>query len=173
MIEVETQMEIPVSTRQVWAALVDFESYPRWHPAVAIKGTAAVGEEIEYSFKIAKVPRKIWAKGRINRYSEQSTIGWTFGVRGFFLFEESFSLQQSQNGTQLQHRAKCSGLTPLLARRRMQTSIESMLAESNEGLKRHLLQSQSRSSTRPPKQGQGKRAHPTKKRRQRRTPGPR
>lgn len=46
MIQIETETAIPALPERVWAALVDFASYPAWHPHQEIEGNAELGGKV-------------------------------------------------------------------------------------------------------------------------------
>lgn len=65
MIQLETETPIPAPPERVWAALVDFGSYPAWHPHQVIDGIAEPGG-------------KVRIKGRLLGSSEvSSNARWT------------------------------------------------------------------------------------------------
>lgn len=65
MIQLETETPIPAPPERVWSALVDFASYPKWHPHQAIEGVAQLGG-------------KVRIKGRLLGSSEfSSNARWT------------------------------------------------------------------------------------------------
>lgn len=85
MIQLETETPIPAPPERVWSALVDFPSYPAWHPHQAIEGIVELGG-------------KVRIKGRLLGSSEfSSNARWTvvrcerhrlleFGAGWAFLF---------------------------------------------------------------------------------------
>ncbi len=85
VIQLETETPIPAPPERVWSALVDFPSYPAWHPHQAIEGIVELGG-------------KVRIKGRLLGSSEfSSNARWTvvrcerhrlleFGAGWAFLF---------------------------------------------------------------------------------------
>jgi len=48
MKELRTEIEIDAPPERVWAALMDFDSFPEWNPFIrSIRGTPAVGSRLE------------------------------------------------------------------------------------------------------------------------------
>lgn len=65
MIQLETETPIPASQERVWSALVDFTSYPAWHPHQVIEDIAEPGGQVRI-------------KGRLLGSSEvSSNARWT------------------------------------------------------------------------------------------------
>lgn len=65
MIQLETETPIPAPPERVWSALVDFASYPKWHPHQTVEGVAQLGG-------------KVRIKGRLLGSSEvSSNARWT------------------------------------------------------------------------------------------------
>jgi hypothetical protein len=87
MKRLETRIDSAASAEELWAVLVDFESYPSWNPTVvSIKGKAVLGESIEAAIAMKS--------GRIMRF--RPTIvefepGRRFAWQGRLLLKQLFS----------------------------------------------------------------------------------
>ena len=95
MTELRTEIEINGTAERVWAALMDFSSYPKWNPFVReISGTPTVGSTLSVHIKpeggmgakLAPVIVKV---------DENKIFAWKgkFGVSGIFDGQHEFIIE--------------------------------------------------------------------------------
>ena len=127
MYEIVTDIEIKASPAQVWHALTDFQSYPRWNPSIrTIEGTAAKGQKLKVLFQ----PDGAFGM-KFSAVVIASVLEKEFRWMGCFLFPAIFSGEHyfliqpfAPNCSKLIHGERFSGLlSPIMQR---------LLAERNK-----------------------------------------
>lgn len=147
MIEVATEAKIPASAGKVWAVLTDFDRYTQWHPWLRIRGVAAPGASITCSLYTWGRGRALTSDAEITEFQEGAEFSWVLGLRGVFIMEERFSIEQIATGAVLRHSVKCRGLASLLLGWAMKQKLEHLLKGSNEALARQLSRQRLKSPT--------------------------
>lgn len=137
MIEVSDEVEILAPPDQVWKALVDFASYPRWNPHVAVREASGSGNEIEWSYG-PPFKRRIWTPASITERDEPGVLAWWLGEGWVFRLDERFFLEAVGGGTLLRHEVACRGLAATLGGGLMRRRLTLLVTSANEGLKHYL-----------------------------------
>jgi len=100
MKSIRTEIVIDAPPERVWAALTSFDGYREWNPCIRrIGGKAGPDETLRITIRFGWLP-PIRFKARIERFSQNVTLGWRgvlFGglLEGFHWFE-LHSLDSSQ-----------------------------------------------------------------------------
>lgn len=141
--KVSTEILIPASRGKVWAALVDFPRYRRWHPVVEIEGPATEGAEVDYFYRSGvNAPRGMSMKAKIKTLQPARELCMEFGVRGFATIEERYLLLREGTQVRVIHSASVRGVLPLLAGRFFRRRLTEKLQLPLDWLARHLTPKQ-------------------------------
>ena len=113
MKHVTSVVDIPASKEQVWTALVDTASYPRWNPFITkFAGELVVGQRLE--IRIAPLGGRVMEfKPTVTQVEPGYRLEWlgTLGVRGVFDGRHSFTLQAlGEHSTRLTQSEDFGGL---------------------------------------------------------------
>lgn len=113
MTTIETSTVIAASPAEVWATLVDFESYTEWNPFVTVaEGVPAEGERLR--IRIAPPGgRAMTFKPVVTAADPGERLEWLghLGIRGLFDGRHEFRLTELDDGrTRLVHRESFGGL---------------------------------------------------------------
>lgn len=138
MIEINHKIEIPAAPQRVWQTLLDFPSYSKWNPFVAVRGNAGDENRIEWSFGRPQGTRRVWVDGLITARDELRTLTWRLGIRGVFSLDESYSLQSKHGGTVLRHSINCRGILVALLGPLIRRRLRIVLSASDHGLHHYL-----------------------------------
>ncbi|MBP6985922.1 MAG: SRPBCC domain-containing protein [Alphaproteobacteria bacterium] len=133
---ITTEIHIRGTPENVWQALVDFPNYPNWNPfitrieQIGDKQLAAVmkngSSSMEFKPQILKFQKDV----------EFRWLGKLAGVSGLFTGEHYFQLQQTDEGTLLQHGEKFSGILAWILLPFKHKEIKANFILLNEALKR-------------------------------------
>jgi hypothetical protein len=115
---IETQIDIEAPPEKVWAALLDFASYPSWNPFIpAISGEPAPGARLEVRLR-PPGGAGMTVRPTVLEATPGRRLRWLgkLGVRGIFDGEHRFELEPLAGGrTRFTHAERFSGLlVPLL-----------------------------------------------------------
>ena len=138
MIEAVTEARIDAPPDKVWSVLTDFGRYAQWHPWLTIRGVAAPGASINCSLGVLRRGQIYSTDARIKDFQEQMLLSWVFGIRGVFVMEERFSMEQIETGASLRHSVTYRGLLALLLGRAMKKRIDHLLRSADYALVEHL-----------------------------------
>ena len=138
MIDLNHEIEIPVAPQRVWNAILDFPSYPRWNPIVAVRGTAGIGSRIELSFGGPQASRRVWQAGLITAWDEPHFVAWSTGISWIFCLDESYSLEAKHGGTVLRRSVRCRGVLVALLGPLIRKRLKTLLSASDQGLHHYL-----------------------------------
>ena len=138
MIEIVTETRTGAPPGKVWSVLTDFERYAQWHPWMTIRGVAAPGASIECSLSVLGRGQIYSTDARIRDFQKRVQLSWVFGIRGVFVLEERFSIEQIETGATLWHSVMCRGLLALLLGRAMKKRIDHLLRSADYALMEHL-----------------------------------
>lgn len=113
MKSIETQITIEAGPDQVWAVLMDFESYPHWNPfLISVKGSPVVGKQLDNEIKTSE--KKVMRfQPEVLVVEEQREFRWKgkMFVKGLFDGEHYFRLKQNRDGsTALLHGENFTGI---------------------------------------------------------------
>ncbi|GAB5525671.1 MAG: SRPBCC domain-containing protein [Roseivirga sp.] len=113
MKSIETQITIGAGPDQVWAVLMDFESYPHWNPfIISIKGSALVGTQLDNELKMND-KKSMKFQPEVLVVEAQKEFRWKgkMFVKGLFDGEHYFKIQANSDGsTTLIHGEKFTGV---------------------------------------------------------------
>ncbi len=113
MKSIETQITIEAGPDQVWAVLMDFESYQHWNPfIISIKGSATVGTQLNNELRMND-KKSMKFQPEVLVVNEQSEFRWKgkMFVKGLFDGEHYFKLNSNQDGsTTLIHGENFTGI---------------------------------------------------------------
>ncbi len=137
MIESSADIEISAPPRRVWEALVDFAAYPEWNPYVAVRGSAALGSEIQWAYS-SRIIKRVWTSATITEFDEPNAITWSFRIGWLFRFEERFRVHATRNGTRLTHSIRCRGMIARLGKQSLRKTFAGVISAANNGLRRHI-----------------------------------
>lgn len=120
MKELRTEIEIDAPPERVWAALLDFASFPDWNPFIrGISGTAAVGSRLEVTLG-ASGTKPMSFRPTVKAVVPNRELRWLgrVGLPRIFDGEHIFELTPiGPNRTRFVQREKFRGLfVPLLAK---------------------------------------------------------
>lgn len=110
-LHVYTEIDIDASPADVYAVLADLERYPEWNPYhVVVEGRAAVGEAL-----VVHVNKPNGDTPTVHphmlRMEPSRELTWGGGVRGLFIGEHVFLLEEnSAGGTRLIHKEDFEGI---------------------------------------------------------------
>ncbi len=116
MKRLETRIDTDASPKEVWAVLMDFDSYPEWNPMiVSLKGEAKVGAKLRNTIAL-KPGRQMSFKPTVVEYDPGRRFGWKgkLGPGGLFDGLHRFEVQPSATGATFIHSEEFSGLLPPL-----------------------------------------------------------
>jgi hypothetical protein len=92
---IETSVDIDATPQQVWATLVDFESYKEWNPTlIGMSGEVKEGARLSYR-SASESLSPIVSKVEVNRELRWETHR---GIVGVFDGEHSFTLEELPGG---------------------------------------------------------------------------
>ncbi|MEM1270336.1 MAG: SRPBCC domain-containing protein [Bacteroidota bacterium] len=133
-----TYIDIDAPTDQVWAALMDFESYPQWNPFIReIRGEARRGARLFVRLGPAgKSPMTF--KPAVTSVEPNRKFAWLGTLVAGWLFsgEHTFELEPLGSGsTRFHHRETFSGLLLPLLRNSLDTDTRAGFEQMNEALK--------------------------------------
>lgn len=110
---IETSVEIEAPSEDVWATLIDFESYPEWNPFIQrVDGEPAAGERLTVRIQ-PPGGRGMTFKPRVTGFTSGERLEWLgkLGIPGLFDGRHEFRLQRiDESRTRLLHRETFSGL---------------------------------------------------------------
>lgn len=129
MSETRTTIELPAPPERVWAVLIDFAGYERWHPLLRVSGEAESGGQIRYSRRLSlRSNRWITVDADIVEFIAPERLAWWQGVRSVFATDESFELEAMEGGTRVTHVMRNSGVLAMLvapvSRRKNKASMD-------------------------------------------------
>ena len=110
---IESEITLSSPTNEVWAALVDFESYPDWNPFLT-KMEAELGEGKPFK-AMSRLPSgiKLGFVGRILSVVPDREISWvgrpTMMPSSAMEIKHTFTLEPVESGTHLQQREEATG----------------------------------------------------------------
>jgi hypothetical protein len=91
--EIATEIEIDASARDVWDALADFATYPRWNPFLLnVHGAPRAGERIRFWFELPRGFRAPACATVIKAESERE-LRWAGGLPGVLRAEHYFLIE--------------------------------------------------------------------------------
>ena len=93
-----TEIDIAATPDKVWAVLADNTRYPEWNPYhVSVKGNLAPGEKLKV---VIHKPNGavVKIKPHVMRMVPQRELTWGGGIRGIFLGEHVFLLNEVEKG---------------------------------------------------------------------------
>lgn len=149
MFTVENETILHTSPPKVWTALTRFDNYGRWNPFIRIDGPLALGELVQYSFRMnSNKARFFTIDARIIALDPQRHVAFRFGFDWLIAFEESYSLAPVPVGTRLVHSFHCTGLLSALKFKKMRRNFWEMLEIIDGLFQRHLNPARSPAATR-------------------------
>lgn len=115
MIQIETETPISAPPERVWAALVDFASYPAWHPHQTIEGIAELGGKVRIKGRLLGSSEfssnARWTVVRCERHRLiDFGAGWSF----FFRLRQWLEIRPHPQGSLLVQGTGYEGVVPWL-----------------------------------------------------------
>ncbi len=141
MFEIVTNIEIGGSPAQVWRALTDFPSYPRWNPAIrSIEGLAAKGQRLRVFFRPdGAMGMKFWVVVLAAVLEKEFRWAGHLLVPGLFSGEHYFLITPlAPNRVKLIHGERFSGLLAPIVRRLLAKRNQAAYVAMNHALKAHV-----------------------------------
>lgn len=119
MIQIETETPISAPPERVWAALVDFASYPAWHPHQTIEGIAELGGKVRIKGRLLGSSEfssnARWTVVRCERHRLiDFGAGWSF----FFRLRQWLEIRPHPQGSLLVQGTGYEGVVPWLVFRK-------------------------------------------------------
>ena len=116
MISVHAQVDIAVPRERVWRVLMDFAHYRNWHPFVELGGVAALGGEIDFSFRNKPAAPARWkTEVIVTQLEPLSKFAFQFGIAGLCTIEQWYSLEDRPDGTRVTYGSNFRGFLPIIA----------------------------------------------------------
>lgn len=138
MKSIETQITIEAGPDQVWAVLMDFESYQHWNPfIISIKGSATVGTQLDNELSM-KDKKSMKFQPEVLVVEEQQEFRWKgkMFVKGLFDGEHYFKLKQNSDGsTTLIHGENFTGILAGLIMKKIGEDTVKGFEAMNDALK--------------------------------------
>jgi hypothetical protein len=144
---IETRIETNASPEEVWAVLMDFESYPDWNPMIVrLQGEARVGSRLRNTISI-KAGRRMTFRPTVVECEPNRRFGWIgkLGPGGLFDGHHQFELEPNDSGTTFIHSEEFQGLLPPLLGGVLRDTHKAVLA-MNEALVAEVARRKNRSS---------------------------
>jgi hypothetical protein len=135
MKRIETRIKTDASPEEVWAVLMDFDSYPAWNPMIVrLEGEAKIGARLRNTILI-KPGRQMTFKPTVVEYEPNRRFGWNgkLGPGGLFDGLHRFEVTPSDGGTTFVHSEEFRGLLPPLLGGVLRATHRAVLA-MNEAL---------------------------------------
>ena len=130
-----TEITIPAPPEQVWAALRDLASYPRWNPVLSLSPWGAdeprVGARAWLKIKLIAVPMLVPV---VFESTSIERLCWSGGPWGLMRGEHYFELRAVEGGTELVHGENFRGLLVPLLWPLMEPVLEELYTSINDGL---------------------------------------
>jgi len=141
MYEIITDIEITGSPAQVWQALTDFQSYPRWNPSIrSIRGNAANGQKLKVFFQLhGSIGLKFWVV--VISFVLEEELRWMGRLMFPALFsgEHYFLIQAlAPNRSKLIHGERFFGLLSPIIRRLLAEPNKAAFIAMNKALKAYV-----------------------------------
>ena len=141
MYEIITDIEITGSPAQVWQALTDFQSYPRWNPSIrSIRGNAANGQKLKVFFQPrGSIVLKFWVV--VISFVLEEELRWMGRLifPALFSGEHYFLIQAlAPNRSKLIHGERFFGLLSPIIRRLLAEPNKAAFIAMNKALKAYV-----------------------------------
>ena len=135
---IATAIEIAAPAEVVWAALVDFRAYPRWHPSMlSVEGRPAEGERLRITFR--RGDGAVTLRPRIVRFEEKRELRWLGHVvlPGLLDGEHRFVVEPLDPGRcRLRQEERFRGLLVPFMAKELRTDTRRAFDEANAALRR-------------------------------------
>jgi len=135
-----TEVVIKKAPNQVWAALADFEAYPKWNPFIQeISGEQKVGANLEVLLGLGNKPMTF--KPTVLAFEPNSEFRWLghMGINGLFDGEHYFVLTPNADGsTTLKQGENFKGVFAWLLLKFIRNDTEQGFIRMNEALKNRV-----------------------------------
>ncbi len=119
MKRLHTEIELDATPEEVWAALVDFDSYPTWNPfIVSISGTASIGSRLRARIEPSG-GRGATFRPVVTAADPGRRLEWLgkLLVKGLFDGRHRFEIEATSSGTKFTQSEEFTGLlVPLFAK---------------------------------------------------------
>lgn len=112
MPSIHTEVHINASAEEVWADLINFESFADWNPLVQYNGgEPQVGERLDLRIKQPS-GRTFAVKPRVTERVENRKFEWLgkILVRGIFHGRHTFEIEDREGGVVLKHYENFGGI---------------------------------------------------------------
>ncbi len=131
---------IAAPPERVWAALVTFADYAKWHPMVRIDGEPGVNAPLRYSLRMDyRNPKFMTVDAQIVIFEPQCALAFRFGLGMLLSIDEQFSVKMlGKAATRLVHRYDISGMAAWLATSRANKNMTTMTETVGSALKQYL-----------------------------------
>ncbi|SEQ46984.1 SRPBCC domain-containing protein [Neolewinella agarilytica] len=135
MLQLDTVIELPVSSHEVWAELTDFSKYPSWNPLItSVSGNWQVGNTVTITQNgVDSLSEVLVVKpGKELRWGGRICSGWLFDGEHYFLLT-----QNGDGTTTVVHGEKFTGvLVPLMEAKLMKAAKSGLMAMNEAFSKR-------------------------------------
>lgn len=133
---------IAAPPEQVWAALVTFDDYAKWHPMARIKGEPGVDAPLRYSIRTDyRNPKFMTVDAQIVTFEPQRVLAFRYGLGMLLSIHEQFSVEtHGKAATRLVHRYDISGMAAWLAMSRAKRNLTTLTEAVGSALKPYLEQ---------------------------------
>ena len=136
----ENETIIQSSQSAVWAAITNFDDYPKWHPFVRMTGSLSQGAKVDYSIRTKMGNARFrTVDAQIITLAEPDNFAVRCRMGHLFSLEDIWSLMPHSNGVRVVHGLRCTGLLTLLMFRGAKDTLQAMLEIENHKLARHLI----------------------------------
>lgn len=135
MLQLDTIIELPVSSKEVWAELTDFSKYPSWNPFItSATGNWQVGNTVTITHNGVDSRSQVLAfnPGKELRWGGRMLNGWLFDGEHYFLLT-----QNGDGTTTVVHGERFTGvLVPLMEAKLMKDAKSGLMAMNEAFSKR-------------------------------------
>lgn len=141
MKEINTDIRIDATPREVWRVLTDFESFPAWNPLITrASGEVREGERLEIFVRVPDSTARTF-RPRVLKVVPERELIWlgTLAVPGLFNGEHRFRIEPDGAGSRFFHGERFTGLlVPFLDAAGIIKKTERGYHLMNEALKRRV-----------------------------------
>lgn len=137
MKNISTEIIIEASPANVWAQLMDFDSYPDWNPFIHITGKAAVGTSLKNTIYLEGQKPQVF-KPTVLVVKPQHELRWlgSLFVKGLFDGEHYFLLEETEEGfTRFTHGENFTGILSGVILKMIREQTKVGFGKMNEALK--------------------------------------
>lgn len=137
--DVQQDIEIKASPRDVWALLGDIPGYPRWNRSMQLSLDEDGGDFVTFGVSAvtrAGTPHQWRLGGKLRPFREPERVAWWLGVGGVLGLDMAFDLEPRGPDTRVRFSLRIGGLAAPFARRRLARLLTDPMAGTLRDLKR-------------------------------------